>query len=168
MSTELVTISPLNVMQFKGVRLAALRDSPTAFGSTYTKEAKLTDADWVARSQRWGGESGIGFLAIDREQCVGLLLCALHETDASRAEAISMWVAPTHRRLGVGRMLIDAIVDWCCGKDVRLLTLMVTSSNAAAIAFYQRSGFLMTGRTAPYPNDPALFEYEMARDIPTR
>jgi ribosomal protein S18 acetylase RimI-like enzyme len=40
---------------------------------------------------------------------------------------------------------------------------MVTSANHAAIAFYQRLGFAMTGRTETYPNDPALFEHEMAK-----
>ena len=161
MSIELVPISPANVMQFKAVRLAALQESPTAFGSTYAKESKLTDADWLSRSNRWTGETAIGYLAIDSDHPVGILMCTMDERDPTRAEAISMWVAPTHRRRGVGQMLIDAIIDWCRKKDVHTLTLMVTSSNAAALAFYRRLGFEMTGRIEPYPNDPALFEYEM-------
>jgi ribosomal protein S18 acetylase RimI-like enzyme len=165
MSTALLTIAPSNVMQFKAVRLAALQDSPTAFGSTYAKESKLTDADWLARSKRWAGDTAIGCLAIDSHHPVGILLCTMDERDPTRAEAISMWVAPTHRRRGVGQMLIDAIVNWCRKKDVQMLTLMVTNSNAVALAFYRRLGFEMTGRTEPYPNDPALFEYEMCRAV---
>ena len=42
---------------------------------------------------------------------------------------------------------------------------MVTSANLAAISFYQRLGFIRTGRTEPYPNDPAIFEYEMSKPI---
>jgi len=42
---------------------------------------------------------------------------------------------------------------------------MVTSSNHAAMEFYGRLGFSMTGRTEPYPNDPALMEYEMSRRV---
>jgi ribosomal protein S18 acetylase RimI-like enzyme len=41
------------------------------------------------------------------------------------------------------------------------LWLMVTSVNPGATRFYQRLGFCKTGKTEPYPNDPAIFEYEM-------
>jgi ribosomal protein S18 acetylase RimI-like enzyme len=42
---------------------------------------------------------------------------------------------------------------------------MVTSRNDAAMRFYERLGFKRTGRTEPYPDDPALVEYEMARPL---
>jgi ribosomal protein S18 acetylase RimI-like enzyme len=42
---------------------------------------------------------------------------------------------------------------------------MVTSCNQDAVEFYMRIGFSMTGRTEPYPNDPALVEYEMSRQL---
>jgi hypothetical protein len=45
------------------------------------------------------------------------------------------------------------------------LLLMVTSKNSTAIRFYEQCGFAMTGNTGPYPNDPALFEYEMAKSL---
>ena len=45
------------------------------------------------------------------------------------------------------------------------MLLMVTSNNEAALRFYEQLGFNRTGRTEPYPNDPALIEYEMSRQI---
>jgi ribosomal protein S18 acetylase RimI-like enzyme len=42
---------------------------------------------------------------------------------------------------------------------------MATDYSQTAIHFYQRLGFSMTGRTEPYPNDPALLEFEMAKRI---
>jgi hypothetical protein len=33
------------------------------------------------------------------------------------------------------------------------------------MGFYRRLGFEGTGRTEPYPNDPAVVEYEMVRGI---
>jgi ribosomal protein S18 acetylase RimI-like enzyme len=47
----------------------------------------------------------------------------------------------------------------------RALQLMVTSNNEPATRFYERLGFTRTGRTEPYPNDPVVIEYEMARPI---
>jgi ribosomal protein S18 acetylase RimI-like enzyme len=43
---------------------------------------------------------------------------------------------------------------------------MVTSNNHAAIEFYERMGFSMTGNTEPYPNDPLIIEYEMSQVVP--
>jgi ribosomal protein S18 acetylase RimI-like enzyme len=42
---------------------------------------------------------------------------------------------------------------------------MVVCVNETAISFYKRMGFVMTGRTEPYPNDPALIEYEMTHSL---
>ena len=47
------------------------------------------------------------------------------------------------------------------GRGIDELILTVTSVNNGAIRFYERLGFRMTGRTEPYPNDPAIFEHEM-------
>jgi ribosomal protein S18 acetylase RimI-like enzyme len=78
---------------------------------------------------------------------------------------MSMWVAPEQRRTGTGRVLVDAIESWARSSGAHTLQLMVTSSNLAAISFYQRLGFTPTGRTAPYPHDPALLEYEMSKPL---
>jgi len=76
-----------------------------------------------------------------------------------------MWVAPERRRTNTGRLLVDAIESWGRRNRAHILQLMVTSSNLAAIAFYQRLGFTPTGRTEPYPNDPSLIEYEMSKSL---
>ena len=76
-----------------------------------------------------------------------------------------MWTAPTHRQRGVGRLLVDEVLNWARGRGARVLLLMVVGNNDSAIRFYERLGFTRTGRTQPYPNDPDLIEYEMSRDI---
>jgi ribosomal protein S18 acetylase RimI-like enzyme len=58
-------------------------------------------------------------------------------------------------------LLIDALRKWAKSLGLRELTLMVTSVNEGAIEFYRRIGFRMSGKTGPYPNDPAVIEYEM-------
>jgi len=89
----------------------------------------------------------------------------LNQTEPSSAALVSMWVAPTHRRKGVGRMLVDAVVAWARAQNVQGLWLLVTSNNDTAINFYQRLGFSLTGKTEPYRNDPSLLNYEMRRSI---
>src|ERR1700750_363750 len=97
----MVTIEPItiqNVSIFKDVRLRALQDTPSAFGSTYARESHLTDAEWIERAVRWNGEKGIGFLAVDDGAACGIAGSFLDENDATRALLISMWTSPTHRR----------------------------------------------------------------------
>jgi ribosomal protein S18 acetylase RimI-like enzyme len=160
---ELITLA--NVMEFKAVRLAALCDSPGAFGSTYSRECQLTDADWLKRAAIWTSEKATGHLAKDAACTCGMAAGFLEEHDPRQSHLVSMWVAPTHRLRGVGTLLIDAVAAWSRERGARAMRLMVTSSNGGAIRFYERSGFSMTGRTQPYPNDSALIEYEMTRAL---
>ena len=158
-------ITPRSAMVFKAVRLRALQDTPTAFSSTYAEEFKVADADWVKRAEQWSSEKSVGYLAMDAHAPCGIASGLLDQADATRAHLLSMWVAPTHRRLGVGRTLVEAIVSWACSQNVRTLQLLVTSNNDSAIEFYQRLGFSLTGKTEPYRNDTALSNFEMIRSI---
>jgi len=117
------------------------------------------------RTLRWNGERGVGFLAIDSAVPCGIAGSFLNEQDRTRAQLISMWTAPAHRRRGVGRLLVNAILDWGRFRHAQTLLLMVTSINEPAIRFYERLGFTRTGRTEPYPNDPTVLEYEMSLAI---
>ena len=159
-------ITRLNVLLFKEVRLRALEDSPRAFHSTYAKESQFADSEWIQRVELRNGQTGAGFLAMDADTACGIAGSFLDQNDPTRANLISMWTAPTHRNRGIGRLLVNEVLNWARGRNARALQLMVTSNNEQAIRFYQRLGFTQTGRTEPYPNDPAVVEYEMSRPIP--
>jgi ribosomal protein S18 acetylase RimI-like enzyme len=157
-------ITAENVALFREVRLRALQDTPLAFGSTYARESQFSDEEWLQRVTRWNGESGIGYLAMEGRHGCGIAGVLLEEGEAC-AHLVSMWVAPTHRKCGTGRLLVNEIADWSRQRGVHVMRLMVTSSNESAMQFYQRLGFSRTGRTEPYPNDHALIEYEMSKLI---
>lgn len=164
----MVDITPItlgNIATFKAVRLRALLDTPTAFGSTYARESEFTNAEWVRRAERWNGAQGVGFLAIDDGIGCGIAGSLLDDARPSRATLVSMWIAPTHRRRGIAHRLVDRVVAWASGHGAAELQLMVTSRNAPAIAFYERLGFAPTGRTEPYANDGSLVELEMLRPL---
>jgi ribosomal protein S18 acetylase RimI-like enzyme len=103
---------------------------------------------------------------MDAEAAIGIAGSHLDQDNPAHAHLISMWTAPTHRQRGVGRLLVNEITNWARTRKALTLQLMVTSRNDSAIVFYQRLGFTLTGRTEPYPNDPALLEYQMVRPIP--
>ena len=164
----MITIMPIThdrVADFKATRLMALKDSPSAFGSTYAKESLLSDADWVGRIDKWNNDRAGGFLACDGGAAYGLVATLLDKDDASLAHLMSMWVAPSHRRRGIGQLLADEVVTWARSRHARAVRLTVTSNNTSAISFYERLSFVRTGRTEPYPNDASLVELEMVRNI---
>ncbi len=152
-------ITPKNASIFKAVRLQALQDSPAA------NESRYSEADWLKRAADWSSDTAVGYLAMASGRPCGIAAAYLDEQDRGQAQLTSMWVDPEHRRNGVGRALIEAIRAWAVNRGARRLRLTVTSSNLAAIEFYERNGFSMTGGTEPYPNDPDLVEYEMSRSI---
>jgi ribosomal protein S18 acetylase RimI-like enzyme len=158
-------ITPLNASVFKAVRLRALEDAPYAFSSTYAEESQFADSEWVARATGMNGERGIGFLAMDGESACGLIGSFLDPSDPTRAHLVSMWTAPSHRRQGVGRGLVEEVFKWAHSRKARTLLLMVTNNNESAMRFYERLAFTRTGRTEAYPNDAAVVEYEMSRPI---
>jgi len=160
------SITLQNISLFKDVRLRALQEAPYAFGSTYARESAFTDSEWVGRLDRWNGVRGAGFIAVDDGIPCGIAGALLDDNDPTRANLVSMWTAPSHRHTGVGRQLVNQVLDWTRSRNVSTLLLMVTSNNAGAIRFYEKLGFVRTGRTEPYPNDPAITEYEMSRPIP--
>ena len=164
MGMELVPITPENALVFKMVRLRALKTDPTAFGSTHANESLLNDEAWIQRVRDWGS-TRVGFLAMNGELRCGMAAAFPDPDDTACAQLVSMWVAPECRRIGVGRVLIDAIKSWAAVHNLRELRLFVTSMNQGAIDFYIRNGFAMTGRTEPYPNDPMLVEFEMTISI---
>ena len=158
-------ITPQLTSSYREVRLRALRDTPSAFGSTYQRESQFSDDDWIQRAANLCTDRSIGYLAYDDGEYCGIAACFLKEHERTRAELVSMWVAEKNRRAGTGRLLVNAITKWARDQGARSLQLMVTSSNTAAMEFYRRIGFSMTGHIEPYPNDPALMEFQMSKSI---
>lgn len=147
-------------MVLKDVRLRALKDAPSAFGSTYAREVAFTDEKWIERATPQPNR--VTYLAVDGSEACGIVGGFLNREAEPRVTLVSMWVAPTHRRAGVGKLLVQAVTDWAKAASVGKLFLKVTNTNEAAIQFYERLRFEKTGRTEPYPNDSTLFEYEMS------
>jgi ribosomal protein S18 acetylase RimI-like enzyme len=158
-------ITPTLSASYKTVRLRALHDTPSAFGSTFARESQFSEADWHSRAANLCTPHSIGYLAYHQDDYCGIAAGFLDKQDPHNAELVSMWVASTHRRTGTGKLLVNAIESWARLSAAHTLRLMVTNTNLAAISFYERIGFTATGRTEPYPNDPSLAEYEMSKSI---
>jgi ribosomal protein S18 acetylase RimI-like enzyme len=162
---RLELITPGNASTFKAVRLHALSESPTAFYSTHVAESRLSDADWLARAAQCSDDKCVGYLAMDVDTACGIVRATPDDHEPGVAWVESMWVAPSHRRRCVGRLLIGEILAWARNQGIGTLKLEVTGNNEPAIRFYRSLGFFPTGKTRPSPSDPALIECEMSRRL---
>jgi len=86
------------------------------------------------------------FVCEDEEVIVGRLSIARDQHPASAHVAdLGLMVAGSHRRRGIGTALLDAAVAWGRDSDVHKLELHVFPWNTAAIALYERYGFVQEG-----------------------
>jgi ribosomal protein S18 acetylase RimI-like enzyme len=136
--------------ELRELRLRALLDSPDAFGATHEQEANDHEDEWRTWT-RQGAEGGLGFTAVAAEgdRWVGMAVGAPHLDHPGDVGLFAMWVDPTVRGLGVGRALVDEVLDWARYTGFSLIRLRVTVSNGAAVRLYVASGFLDTKDRAP-------------------
>src|ERR1700761_6764138 len=117
-------ITPALSASYKTVRLRALQDTPSAFGSTYSRESQFSETDWHSRAANLCTPQSIGYLAHHQNEYCGIACGFLDKRDPRSAELVSMWVAPNHRRTGTGKQLVDAIESWarlCPAHTLRLM-----------------------------------------------
>ena len=134
-------LTAADAASYQELRLFALRESPTAFGSSYGEEVdrpldvvagRLADPNNHVFGTLDDGERLTGIATLRREQYVKL---------AHRANLFGMYVLPAHRQQGVGRALLETVIARARAIGVRQLNLSVTNSNHAAVALYEACGF---------------------------
>ncbi|WP_390622718.1 ribosomal protein S18-alanine N-acetyltransferase [Mobilicoccus massiliensis] len=70
------------------------------------------------------------------------------------ADVMTIAVAPSGRRRGLGTLLLDALADLARARGEQHLLLEVRADNAAALALYERAGFrTLSTRRRYYPGD---------------
>jgi GNAT superfamily N-acetyltransferase len=144
----------------RDIRLAALREAPYAFGSSYAREAPFTEEQWRGRLT----SQAVTFFAELETAPAPVGLAGVFEEDGA-ADLVSMWVRPDARGHGAADALVNAAAGWSKAHGHDTLCLWVTESNARARKIYERRGFTPTGESQPLPSDPTLPEIRMSRPL---
>ena len=139
---ELRVLESADAAAFSRLRLAALRECPTAFSSSYEEEC---DIPLAQRAERMAADRDHAiFGAFDGERLVGTvgLHRESHRKLAHKAVIWGVYVAPSFRQRGVGRLLLERALDHAATMPGLLqVTLGVNTENTAAIALYESLGF---------------------------
>ena len=78
-----------------------------------------------------------------------------------QADVMTIGVAPHARGRGVGRAILDALLDWARQVGAADIFLDVRPSNEGAIALYNSRGFVEIGRRPRYFRNPVEEAVEM-------
>lgn len=161
------TVQRRDWREYREIRLAALKDAPSAFASTWQEEASLTASQWMERAQRSedGDTLTIVIAADDAGRWVGLAGGYRPGDRGADAELISMWVTPGCRGHNIGPELVRAVLAWAESHGASSVGLWVNAASRPAISLYEKAGFRRTGEVDKLPSDPAQQEIRMLRRI---
>lgn len=138
----------------RDIRLRALREAPDAFASTVALEAGRDDTWWVdAARARANSVTSATFVAEVADVCVGLVGGFRESTEVSHITLASLWVDPGARGRGIARLLIAAVVEWAVAVQATAVELWVRTSNVAAGALYETTGFVTENHLVGCPDD---------------
>ncbi|MGH2447725.1 MAG: GNAT family N-acetyltransferase [Chloroflexota bacterium] len=156
-------VKPGEGLRFRKIRLRALADSPSAFGSTLAEASTRPPEYWEQRTADGAaGEDSVLFVAEADERWLGVVGGI---TDTTGVELISMWVEPAYRKIRLGRQLVDQILVWARERNADYVSLCVSDGNESAIKLYELCGFRLTGRSQPLPSNPSTLEHFMRLDL---
>jgi len=140
-------LKPTDAIAFRRLRLEALQESPTAFGSSYSEEAKRPLASFKKRLEkrpdnwvfgRTKGKALVGVIRLTREE---------NKTERHKASIHGLYVVSPQRRRGVARKLLEKAIETAGKlKGIRQVRIAVVTSNTAAIALYRSAGFEVYGK----------------------
>lgn len=125
------------------------RDVPGVLGVT----ARAPEAAQWSRGdyERAAGGEFDAWVAASENQLVGFVVA---RRMADEVEILNLAVERTHRRRGVASQLLDTALEFARACGAGRAFLEVRESNAGAITFYRRRGFVPTARRPRYYSDP--------------
>jgi len=138
---EIRRLTSADAAAYREIRLAGLRDSPEAFGSTFVRENAqplVWFCDRLRNSQVFG--------ALRSTDLLGIAGFVIREGEKERHKGLlwGMYVRPDSRNAGVGRKLIEAVIDYA-RDHVEVIQLSVVSGNDRARRLYACLGFVEYG-----------------------
>ncbi|HZS37588.1 MAG TPA: GNAT family N-acetyltransferase [Polyangia bacterium] len=124
--------------------VALVRDTLAEFGLTFGVGSQ-TDAQLHGLPESYRDRGGEFFVAEERADSGESIIagCAgVFPLEAGVYELRKMYLRPATRGRGTGARLFDACLDFCRGRGARRVVLDTVEEMTAAIAFYERRGFV--------------------------
>lgn len=153
--------------------------APDAGRASVLRDVRPRDFERLWRLDQLCFERGIAysrlelrrFLELPHAECVvaesGRELCGFalgYPHPADLVHVVTLDVHPSFRRRGLGRGLIESLLERSAAAGAKRAILEVDVRNAGAIDFYRVLGFRESGRLASYYG-PGLDAFEMVKEL---
>ncbi len=146
-------LAPADHSEYSRVRLDSLKKCPDNFGSTYEEELslkslKLTDA--IQRADKYNFAYGA---FTEEQKLIGIcgFITDRRLKTRHRGEIVQLFVGPEYHGQGIGKKLLQLIVDKAFDNaQTELILLAVVSTNESAVNLYKQSGFREYGKLEKY------------------
>ncbi len=166
MRGDLIRIRPATADDWatvRAMRLAMLRDSPTAFLETVERAQQRTERSWRRRAGR-NPQRGVTVIAEDARGHWAGTAGALRRAGA--VTVVAVFVRPEYRgeRWGVLDGLMEHIEGWAA-EHTDTLTLRVHPENARARRAYEKRGFEVAESARARPDAAARSGLELRKRI---
>ena len=109
-------------------------------------------AQWSARDYTRAADGEMTGWCMEENSAVSGFIVARRV--ANELEILNFAVRPEDRRRGLGKSLLDHTLAWAKNLSSERAFLEVRISNLAAIRFYERNGFEVSGRRPRYYTAP--------------
>jgi ribosomal-protein-alanine acetyltransferase len=138
--------------------------SPADLAALAALERRAFDDPWSEAQLRtaldWRG--ALAFVADHRGEVAGYVL---GRVVVDEGEILSIAIAPDRRREGIGRELLDTMIEAMIRHGAHSAWLEVRESNRAARAMYAIAGFVATGVRPGYYRHPEEDALILRRDL---
>lgn len=133
-------------IQFRALRLEALKTDPAAFATTYEEKKNAPDDSYKERLKHTDTQFTVGAFDGSSLVCVASFLRHSIPKMKHKGMLLSMFCKPDYRGTGIAKELVQRLKREVLQlKDIETLLLMVLSENERAKQFYTGLGFIKYG-----------------------
>jgi ribosomal protein S18 acetylase RimI-like enzyme len=133
-----------DAQDYRALRLRSFREHPEAFTTSYEElerqSIEETEKRMLAANMKfWGAfdeERLCGYVGLDRET---------RAKSRHKATLVGMYVEPESAGRGIGRELVEALLEEARADGLVIIVLTVTDGNDRATGLYERFGFRSFG-----------------------
>jgi GNAT superfamily N-acetyltransferase len=139
------------------------RTHPLSWAAFLDEEQAFPRSYWQAiADDTQAGDRRISLIAEQGDELVGMV-GGVFDDRLARVHLVALWVEPSVRGRGVGRMLVQGVVMWARELDADRVELWVVDGAPSAAALYESCGFGETEISQPIPHHPARMEKLLVR-----
>lgn len=144
---EIVKLTSADWLEYKALRLRALKEDPQAFGASYQTNLEYPDTEWKRRLENASkGEINWLLFAKKNNKLVGMIGAFIEDGDTDTVSIFSVYVPTEERGKGISNKLMDSILKELLQKPfLKKVKLMVNKDQMAAVGLYKKFGFKETG-----------------------